>query len=224
MGYREDVTIDINNLDVELIRQAGLFQHWGRQEASSLYEKDQIEESLHKCRARLDLAIRSEPEKFGFTGKLTEGAINSIITLHPDIEIATEAFFKSKYKTKVLGIAVKSFEHKKKALEKLADLYINGYWATPKVDPEAQRAFDEQAQEIVSKTMKGDKRMLALAKKKEAKRLADVEAERRAAAARRKTAVEKKNAGGKTKSEPKPIGKTEEQIRPKPKRVGKKKK
>ena len=143
MGYKEDIQIDINALDIELIRQASLYQRWGKREAMALYDKDQVEEALSKCRAKTDLAIRANPQKFGFegTGKPTEGAIHSILILQSEVEEATERFLKSKYKAKVLGVATKSFEHKKKALEKLADLYINGYWATPRVDPEAQEVL-----------------------------------------------------------------------------------
>lgn len=233
MGYKDDVKIDINNLDVELLRQAGLFQFWGRREADVLYKKDQIGETLSKCKARIELDIRANPTKYKYDGKPTEGAIHSLLILQPEVEEATEAFLKSKYKAKVLGIAVKSFEHKKKALEKLVDLYINGYWASPKIDPDAQKAFDAQARELADKTMKGDKRMMSLAKKREGERLADLaeqkkkDAALRAADKRSVTAQEKKagkKTGAKTKSESKPVGKTEEQIRPKLKGAGKKKK
>ncbi|MEA1876064.1 MAG: hypothetical protein U9N86_04310, partial [Bacteroidota bacterium] len=66
MGYKEDIQIDINALDVELLRQAPLYQRWGKREADALYEKDQVEESLSRCRATLDLAIRANPQNFGF--------------------------------------------------------------------------------------------------------------------------------------------------------------
>ena len=178
MGYKDDIQIDINALDVELLRQAPLYQRWGKREAEALYKKDQIEEALSKCKAKTDLAVRANPQKFGFegTGKPTEGAITSMVLLRPEVEQATELFLKSKYTARVLGIATKSFEHKKKALEKLTDLYINGYWATPKVGMEAQEAFDNQARGIANETMKGDKRMLALAKKREEERVVELEA------------------------------------------------
>ena len=206
MGYKDDVTIDINNLDMELLRQASLYQFWGRRESAALYEKDQVEETLSKCKARIELDIRKDPKKYGYESKLTEGAVSCLLVAQSEVEEATKASLKSRYKARVLGIAVKSFEHKKKALEKLVDLYINGYWATPKVDPKAQETFDDQAQRIVQKTMKGDERMLGLAKKKEKERLADVEAEKRAAIEK------KKKAGGKIKPESKPTGKTKAQL------------
>jgi hypothetical protein len=176
MGYKEDVEIDINNLDAELLRQASRFQYWGRQEAKALYEKDQVEETLSKCKARIELAIRKDPEKYGYMNKLTEGAVSCLLVGQQEVMEATEASLKSRYKARILGIAVKSFEHKKKALEKLVELYISGYWATPKVDPEAQRAFDDQAQKIVIKSMKGDERMMRLAKKKEDERISEATA------------------------------------------------
>ncbi len=174
MGYKEDIQIDIDHLDTELLRQASLYQRWGKREADALYQKDQVEEILSKCKAKIDLAIRADPEKFGFSGsKPTETAISSLLTLNSEVGERTEAFLKSKYTTRVLNIAVKSFEHKKKALEKLVDLYINGYWATPRVDPKAQEIFDEQAKRTITKLMKNDERMLERVKKNEEKRLAD---------------------------------------------------
>ena len=222
MGYKEDIQIDINALDVELLRQAPLYQRWGKREAEALYEKDQVEEALSKCKAKTDLAVRANPEKFGFkgTGKLTEGAVTSMISLDPRVGKATELFLKSKYTAKVLGIATKSFEHKKKALEKLTDLYINGYWATPRVGVEAQEAFDNQARGIANETMKGDKRMLALAKKREEERLAELEAKVKA---RDKTETEENaKADAKAKAKPKTGAKAKPKTgaKAKPKKTG----
>lgn len=176
MGYKEDVIVNINELDVELLRQASLFQYWGRQEAQALYEKDQVEETLSKCKARVELDIRKDPEKYGYMNKLTEGAVSCLLVGQQEVMDATEASLKSRYKARILGIAVKSFEHKKKALEKLVELYISGYWATPKVAPEAQMAFDDQAQKVIHKTMMGDERMMRLAKKKEDERISEAAA------------------------------------------------
>lgn len=173
MGYKDDVRINIDELDVELLRQASLFQYWGRQEAQALYEKDQVEETLSKCKARIELDIRKNQEKYGYTDKLTEGAVSCLLINQQEVVAATEASLKSRYKARILGIAVKSFEHKKKALEKLVELYISGYWATPKVGQEAQMIFDGRAQKIIHKTMMGDERMMRLAKKKEDERISE---------------------------------------------------
>lgn len=236
MGYKEDVTIDINNLDAELLRQASLFQYWGRQEAQALYEKDQVEEALSKCKARVELDIRKDPEKYGYINKLTEGAISCLLVGQQEVIDAIEVSLKSKYKAKILNVAVKSFEHKKKALEKLVELYINGYWATPKVDPEAQRAFDDQAQKVIHKTMKGDERMMGLAKKKEDERVSEkkkkdtVDKKKKDAALRsasKKSVAEKEKTKRKTEAkgksvrkgrdESKPTGAAKEQTRTRPK-------
>jgi hypothetical protein len=226
MGYKEDIRIDIHVLDAEWIKQASLYQYYAKQEAMALYKRDQLADKLALTQAQLDGDIRLDLKKHGFESKPTEAAILNSIKQNPFYIKANSLLMKASCKAKIIGGAVRAFDHKKKALEKLTDLYLSGYWAAPKIRSEAQEVYGEQAQEALSKDLQKDERILRLQaaqKEKTEKKKTDVkEASKGPATAREKKTGKK--TGGKTKSESKPVGKTEEQIRPKLKGAGKKKK
>jgi hypothetical protein len=252
MGYKEDIQIDIHTLDAEWIKQASLYQYYARKEAVALYERDQLADKLALTQAQLDGDIRLNFKKHGFDSKPTEAAILNSIKQNPFYIKANSLLMKASCKAKIIGGAVRAFDHKKKALEKLTDLYLSGYWASPKIKSEAQEVYGKQVHEGVEVALKKDDRMIAVALKKESERKLSlcasahqgrtvkqeaaagvdgaVAAEKKRLAAiekkklKPKAAVEKKKAGDKTKPGSKPIGKTEEQIRHKPKGANKKKK
>ena len=192
MGYKDDIQIDIDQLDKEWIKQASLYQRYARQEAISLYERDQLNDSLTLVQAQLDGDIRLDPKKHGFDSKPTEAAILNTIKQNPYYLKANKLLMKAACKAKVIGGAVRSFDHKKKALEKLTDLYLSGYWATPKIKSEAQEVFGKQTREDLEVALKKEDRLITKSLK---------EAE-----------PKEKEKGGKKKTETKPTGKTMEEL------------
>ncbi len=233
MEYKDDIRIDIHALDAEWIKQASLYQYYAKKEAIALYERDQLADRLALVQAQLDGDIRLDFKKHGFESKPTEAAILNSIKQNPFYIKANSLLMKASCKAKIIGGAVRAFDHKKKALEKLTDLYLSGYWAAPKIRSEAQEVYGEQAQEALSKDLQKDERMLRLQaaqKEKTEKEKTDAAEAVMGAAAKRNagaaTAAKKRTAAKKKKdaTEPKPVGKTKEQIRPKPKGAGKKKK
>jgi hypothetical protein len=242
MGYKEDIQIDIHALDAEWIKQASLYQYYAKKEAVALYERDQLADRLALVQAQLDGDIRLDPKKHGFDSKPTEAAILNSIKQNPFYIKANSFLMKASCKAKIVGGAVRAFDHKKKALEKLTDLYLSGYWASPKIKSEAQEVYGAQAQEALSKDLQKDERMLRLqaAQGKKADATAKGADNKEKPEGKAEKSVEKKTVDakaeatkaktgrrkGKTKPKPesRPAGKTEEQIRPKPKGAGKKKK
>ena len=49
--------------------------------------------------------------------------------------------------------AVKAFEHKKKALEKLVDLSITGYYSSPKQNNQAENKWNEERKNSLRKRL-----------------------------------------------------------------------
>jgi len=170
MGYTEDIQIDIDHLDAEWIQQASRYQFYAKREAIAMYERDQVADELSLCHAKLDASIRLNPEKFGIITKPTEAAILNTIKQQPEYAKTNKAFMDLLLKTRIISAAVKSFEHKKKALEKLTDLYLSGYWAKPRVSSEAQEIYGKQAREEQESDLKKEERLITAGLKKEAEK------------------------------------------------------
>lgn len=168
MGYKEDIQIDIDQLDQEWIKQASLYQYYAKQEATALYERDQLVDALALMQAKLDGDIRLNFGAHGFESKPTETAILNSIKQNPIYTEANSLVMKATCKAKIIGSAVRAFDHKKKALEKLTDLYLSGYWAAPKIKSEAQEIFGKQTREDMEKALQKEDRMIKAPLKREA--------------------------------------------------------
>lgn len=168
MGYQEDIKIDIDQLDQEWIKQASLYQYYAKQEAMALYKRDQLAEALALTQAQLDGEIRLDPKKHGFESKPTEAAILNSIKQNPFYIKDSRILMKATCKAKIIGSAVRSFDHKKKALEKLSDLYLSGYWAGPKIKSEAQELYGKQTRMDLEDSLRREDRLVKASLKKEA--------------------------------------------------------
>ena len=200
MGYKEDIRIDIDHLDKEWTKQAALYQNYARQEAITLYDRDQLNDNLALTQAQLDGDIRLSPTKYGFDSKPTEAAILNTIKQQPQYLKANKLLMKAACKAKIIGGAVRSFDHKKKALEKLTELYLSGYWAAPKIRSEAQEVFGKQTKEELDAALKKEGRLVTASLKKET--------EKAALAATKLKEQAKARAGSKPKPKTKPKAET----------------
>ena len=203
MGYKEDIQIDIDQLDQEWIKQASLYQYYAKQEATALYERDQLADALALVQAKLDGDIRLNFGTHGFESKPTEAAILNSIKQNPLYTEANSLVMKASCKAKIIGGAVRAFDHKKKALEKLTDLYLSGYWAAPKIKSEAQEIFGKRTREDMEKALRKEDRMIQASLKREANTTAEPKSDAEdmttmgvkseaVSAKRRKAAIEKK--------------------------------
>jgi len=162
MGFKEDLAIDQFRLDYEWKRQASLFAEWGEKEAEAQFERDKLREKLDLTKAELDIAIRSNPTSFGLD-KITEGAIQSKILQQPEYQEANEKYLQSVRDAKVMGVAKEAFEHRKKGLEKMTDLYLANYYAEPYIRKEAKEKIENESQkgavQALNESMKSKNRL-----------------------------------------------------------------
>lgn len=134
MGYKEDIKIDRFSLDTEWEQHPSKFMEWAEKSVEAQFERDKAKEQLDLIKAQIDLEIRERvTEK-----KLTEAAISNMVLINPKYQEASSKFREAVNDAKILDVAKDAFEHKKKALEKITDLWISGYWSDPKVTKEAK--------------------------------------------------------------------------------------
>ena len=131
MGYKEDLKIDRYNLDTEWETHANKFVEWAEKEVEAQFEKDKAKERLAITKSDIDMELREYAEKKSI--KLTEAAILNSITGDPRYTKASSEYLIAVRNSNMLGVARDAFEHKKKALERMTDLWISGYWSDPKV-------------------------------------------------------------------------------------------
>jgi hypothetical protein len=158
MGYKDDIKIDKHNLDREWMNHALLFIEWAEKEVEAQFEKDKAKERLDLVRAEMDSRIRTDPSHYGID-KVTEGSIQNTILRQQIYMEASEAFLLASKNAKILNVAREAFEHRKKALEKITDLYISGYWADPKIKKEVKEGMDSNTREEHLKVLRENPRL-----------------------------------------------------------------
>lgn len=131
MGYKEDLEIDKDNLDEAWQYQALRFAEWAEKEIEAMFQRDKLKEQLDLQRAILDGHIRKNPTSY-FLEKVTESAIQNIILQNENYQKINNDYLDAVKQTKIFGVAREAFDHRKKALEKLTDLFLSQYWAEPK--------------------------------------------------------------------------------------------
>lgn len=171
MEANDILSIDETRLDEAWVHQPKLYFKYADQLAEARNRVDELkrEEELSKAeleeaKAQLDSAIRSEPERFGMSGKVTEGAIKSVMLLQPEYKDANDAYnevqkksMEAKNEVRLLEALVSSLDQKKVALENLVRLHGQSYFSVPKAeDSEASREYSKQLKQAKARRHKGN--------------------------------------------------------------------
>lgn len=158
--------IDLNELEVEWRNQPRLFHDYAT--AKSDAEKEvsetkaewdvttaEAKEELDLVTAELDASIREKPSDYGLE-KLTEPLIKATVLRQEEYQAAQKKLTEVKYKAAValaearhkadiLEAAVKALDQRKIALGKEVDLWLGGYFSTPRASTEHARETMEDA-------------------------------------------------------------------------------
>jgi hypothetical protein len=131
MTYESDIQIDETALDVEWIEHPGKMLTYTTGAAEAHRDMDLAKAKLDFVKAKLDRDIRESAS--GTSQRLTEFGIQSMILLEPEYDEANREFIEAKFQYEVASGVVKSFEHRKSALENLVRLHGQSYFAGPSV-------------------------------------------------------------------------------------------
>jgi hypothetical protein len=158
IDFDSDIDIDINGLDREWEIHSSKYLKCSQDYANAVFAKDQAKLTLEAVKADLDADIRQNPEKFG-VDKVTEAVVANTVILQQDYQDAYTAYTETIRDVNMILAAKSAFEHKKKALEKLTDLYISGYWSEPRVTSEAKDAIDRDRRSSATDSLNTNQRM-----------------------------------------------------------------
>jgi len=131
IDLEKDVAIDPAILDEEWLKHPITFMKYAQLFAEAALEKDKIKDKLDFLKALVASEIRSNPDSYGLK-KVTEAIVSEIVEQDERIIEIKAAFLKAKYEYDVLLNIIRSFEHRKKALENLVQLYQSEYFAGPR--------------------------------------------------------------------------------------------
>jgi len=132
MNYDSDIRIDETALDVEWLEQPVLMLKYTRHAADMRREADRAKETLESVKAKIDSDVRKSPGDFDL-GKVTDASVASAILNVQEYKVAYQSYLDAKYEADMASGAVRAFEQRKDALENLARLYAQQYFAGPKM-------------------------------------------------------------------------------------------
>ena len=140
--YNKDLEIDFNRLDENWRDQSSNYMDWSQKWVNAVTKRDRAKEGLDVVKAELDREIRNREHKT----KLTEAAINAVIITHENYRVAFELLTQANEDVNLLASAKSAFEHRKKALEGLTQLFVNGYWSEPRISGDFKEKVYNQKQ------------------------------------------------------------------------------
>ena len=160
INYEQDILIEEDALDIECLNQPSLMLKYCRLKAELDKNEDLARDNRDLIRSEIDKEVREDPEKFGI-GKLTEGAITSVVLSDERYGKANQDYINAKFEAKVAAGAVRSFDQRKNMLETLAKLHGQQYFAGPKTPRDlSYEALKRKKQE------RSDSKLSGLSRKK----------------------------------------------------------
>lgn len=163
--YKKDLEIDFSILEHNWANHSVLYMDWGELHAESVAKRDRKKEELDLKQSYLDSAIRSNPEEYGIVTKLTEAGVTATIKTQDDYKVLIQELIDSNEEVAVLTCAKTAFEHRKKALEGITQLYCAGYFAKPNIPTKAQEDLGGGMRKAQQKAFEDDNGRLKKRKK-----------------------------------------------------------
>ena len=127
--------IDNARLDDEWRRQPGLSREAGRREADAKHAHAQARARLAVTAARMSLAIRKAPEKFGLRERPNNDEVAAALEVSPEYQDAVREVDEAKLAEDYAKADTVAFVDRRKALENLVELLRLDYFAEQEPRP-----------------------------------------------------------------------------------------
>ena len=157
MSYKDELTIDKHNLDVEWINQSKVFAEWGEELVYAQERTDKAKANLDLIKAQIDSKIRAN----NIGGKTTESQILNMIIQDSEYQKAIVEHIEAKKQEGIIEIARKAFEFQRnKALDRLTDLFLSNYWAEPrgKAEQMISQNLERQHEKVLNENQRLSRR------------------------------------------------------------------
>ena len=143
--YNDDLKVDFAQLDLNWRDHSVNYMKWSEKWVNAVSERDRIKEALDVLKAESDRKYRYELQ-LTEGKKPTEASIAAMITTDEDYKLTQQTLIDANEAVNLLACAKTAFDHRKKALEGLTQLWVNGYWSTPKIPVEIKERAENSSQ------------------------------------------------------------------------------
>tara|TARA_R110002020_G_scaffold12409_5_gene45483 strand:+ start:3874 stop:4326 length:453 start_codon:yes stop_codon:yes gene_type:complete len=141
----EFLDMDPNCLDEMWLEQPRLYHKYAKKLATAKQKLEEDKAELELCKAELDRDIRSNPSEFSLE-KITENVVANTIITQEKFRALQAQMLDTKHQVDVLGVAVTTLDHRKRALENLVSLHGQDYFSSPRAkDNEAIQELEKAA-------------------------------------------------------------------------------
>ena len=162
--FKRKMEVDKNMLDVQWEEHAEIYFQYVEISSACSQVIDGLKDELSVAEAEKDFKLRSNPDKYGIE-KVTNDVVKAFVAKDKKLAEKRQEIQEWMYYDRILRGALTSIEHRKRALTKLSDLYIAGYYSAPKVGEPVKKETEKRAKGEVKKTLKKSKRMTDRSKK-----------------------------------------------------------
>ncbi len=140
--YDHDLYIDIDQLEIEWLKQPHLYMKYSEMVADAGKDADEAKEKVSLKYAELDNHIREMMKANG--EKITEKLVEASVLQHEAYKKALSTLNKRKHEHAILQGALRAIDQRKSALENLVRLALGGYYSMP-VEPKSIENIRERA-------------------------------------------------------------------------------
>ena len=145
ISLRARLPIDSFNLEKENCEQPSLYDEVGQWVSEVKAASRTAKEHIEFVKADLSLKIRKDPGSYDVDGKMTEGWINSIITVHADYIGAVKDYIEALKLADDASVLLASTGDRRSSIRDLVQLFIHQYYSKDKVINDADWKENEEA-------------------------------------------------------------------------------
>lgn len=145
MSLKEDLKLDIAELDRDTLKQPSLYYEQSLLWAEAVNDRDKIKEQIAAKKALVDEEIRSRPRHYGWEldKNPTETWIANQVMLHPDVKELTDSFLEAQYQVNMMVVGKEALDHRMNALRIMTELYKGNYFsATSRMSATSDHAIE----------------------------------------------------------------------------------
>lgn len=136
------LSVDELSLDKDWSIQARLAKKWHLKLAQARDKLDTAKDQLEYIKSKLTVDIREDPASFGLR-KATDKSIEAATVIHDRFQSAKEEVRQAKKEVGEIEAVTTAIEHKKKALEKMVDLWTMGYFSEPRASSNSRETLTD---------------------------------------------------------------------------------
>lgn len=133
LDYEKDLYIEEGSLDVEWLNQPLLMLRYARERAKAEKEVARLKRKLKVTGATTDKDIRTNPNDYKITVKLTEEVVKNAVLCDEEYQELEEELIEANYELSMIEGAVDAIKQRKDALQDLVRLHAAQYFAGPSI-------------------------------------------------------------------------------------------